>query len=675
MTQSLPNASNPPGSKIIGLGRLPFRVDPLEIESARGYIGRVAQIYSTSVSALGELLGLTQMLGLERGDNTEQIAYALRLEASEWRRLCYKQTNAKGQYGPTSFFGQSIGGDRLNYGFPRVCPKCLSEHAAVWGVWDLGLVCACPIHRCVLVHHCPKCGRRLRWQRPSLHQCYCQFDLRTVGSEPADSGLVAINATIYRAAGFPVEAAKADMTAAEFPSALIELHLDPLLRIIAHLGSTQEEKAGFMHHSRFASSLDAAIQTSKTATGLLANWPQSFHEMLRRMAPGDITAPMTRSIEDTFGKLHKKMTVMFTHAESGFLHDAFEDFIARHWKGSRRGHRHLDSQWIVAAEAGRVIGTRSVKSLVHGGALKGIFVKCRNGNGTECWITRESLTRWVAERDGKRASYMRRAEADLVLGLKRGVMLKLAHEGLIRSVNGIEHRLSHGIHLRRDDVMNIKDAFDRYLPLNRNLHPGAILPLARIIRRLTRTYELGAILRAVVAGTLVPVAHEKHLPGITAYCFPIEILHHYRRVSNKQAKSGEHLSRKEVASFLQIPSEAVPQLASRGFLGTSSKPSQGRSALYSVADVQHFAEQYVPLNIVAKKFRTNPCWLGKYLECSGIQLLTVQLHRERRLFIARCVASQLRTLSPGEQESVPDNSRSLASLPRYHVGLNTGALA
>ena len=60
---------------------------------------------------------------------------------------------------------------------------------------------------------------------------------------------MAINATIYRAAGFPVEAAKADMTAAEFPSALIELHLDPLLRIIAHLGSTQEEKAGFMHHS------------------------------------------------------------------------------------------------------------------------------------------------------------------------------------------------------------------------------------------------------------------------------------------------------------------------------------------------------------------------------------------------------------------------------------------
>jgi hypothetical protein len=110
--------------------------------------------------------------------------------------------------------------------------------------------------------------------------------------------------------------------------------------------------------------------------------------------------------------------------------------------------------------------------------LKGIFVKCRNGNGTECWITRESLTRWIAERDGKRASYMKRAEADLVLGLKRGVVLKLAREGLIRSLNGIEHRLSHGIHLHRDDVMNIKDAFYRHLPLNRNLYPGAILPQA-----------------------------------------------------------------------------------------------------------------------------------------------------------------------------------------------------
>jgi hypothetical protein len=63
------------------------------------------------------------------------------------------------------------------------------------------------------------------------------------------------------------------------------------------------------------------------------------------------------------------------------------------------------------------------------------------------------------------------------------------------------------------------------------------------------------------------------------------------------------------------------------------------------------------------------------LECGGIQLLTVQLHRERRLFISGCVASQLRTLSPGVQESVRDNGKSLAPLPRYHVGLNTGALA
>ena len=158
MTQSLPNASNPSGSKIIGLGRLPFRVDPLEIESARGYISRVAQIYSTSVSALGELLGLTQMLGLERGDNTEQIAYALRLEASEWRRLCYKQTNAKGQYGPTSFFGELIGGDRLNYGFPRVC-RVLQRTRR--GVGRLG----------------PRFGLRL--SDPSLRACPPLSEVRT----------------------------------------------------------------------------------------------------------------------------------------------------------------------------------------------------------------------------------------------------------------------------------------------------------------------------------------------------------------------------------------------------------------------------------------------------------------------------------------------------------------
>ena len=77
------------------LGRLPFRVDPIPLESARGYLCRVAHTYRyPGDGSLGELAGLRQLLGLEREDHAVQIAYALRLETGEWRRLCYKSKTA-----------------------------------------------------------------------------------------------------------------------------------------------------------------------------------------------------------------------------------------------------------------------------------------------------------------------------------------------------------------------------------------------------------------------------------------------------------------------------------------------------------------------------------------------------------------------------------------------------
>ena len=66
------------------------------------------------------------------------------------------------------------------------------------------------------------------------------------------------------------------------------------------------------------------------------------------------------------------------------------------------------------------------------------------------------------------------------------------------------------------------------------------------------------------------------------------------------------------------------------------------------------------------------------------QVLGVQRHptadrsvapRAKIVHLTMCCLPQLRALSPGEQESVRNNSKSLASLPRYQVGLNTVALS
>ena len=634
------------------LGRLPFRVDPIALESARGYLCRVAHTYRyPGVGSLGELAGLRQLLGLEREDCAAQIAYALRLETGEWRRLCYKRTNRAGQYGPTSFFGQAIGGDRLNYGHPRVCPGCLRERPVWWGIWDLGLVCVCPIHRCLLGNCCPSCRRKLRWQRPAVHECSCRFDLRKIATKAVGTDLVAINAAIYHAAGFPLGAAETDLNGAGYAPALLALRLDSLLRIISFGGSLPERPRVFLHQSRFASHFDAAIQTDCASAGLLRNWPRPFHEMLRRMGPAKVENSAMLSLHDAYGKLYNQLRT-FPREEFGFLHDAFEDFVTQHWKGLVRGQlrHHSHSQWIGAAEAGRLIGTRRAAALVRGGELKGIFVKQRRGPHSVCWIQRDSLDQWMAERAAQVSCHMPRRETAQALGLTGNTVLRVAKAGLIRYAKGPEHHLPRGIYLRREDIMRIKSAFEKHaVPDKRDASRSEdLMALRRAIWYLGSDSGLPAAIRAVVDGTLVPTAHTKQFPGITGYFFPLAQLRKYRPAVQARMRAGEFLCYTEAASMLGTTREVIRKLAACGLLGIPTECLHGQSKLLSAAEVERFGRQYEPVSLLAKRFGTSSKWLAGYLEGRySSHVLAVRLRTSRTMFVPRQIASRVRI--PGKR--------------------------
>jgi len=155
--------------------RLLFRVDPLPGESPRGYLCRVAQEHSyRGPWSLMEIAGLPPS-GLDREDRVEQVAHVLRLDPEEWRAMCYRHIK-RDRFDQRSFYGEPIRTDDLNYQRPRLCPACLRQRPIWWAVWDLGLIAACPIHRCLLVNLCPACNRRLAWQRSAVHRCRCGFD-------------------------------------------------------------------------------------------------------------------------------------------------------------------------------------------------------------------------------------------------------------------------------------------------------------------------------------------------------------------------------------------------------------------------------------------------------------------------------------------------------------------
>lgn len=221
--------------------RLLFRVDPVPHESPRGYLCRVADQHAYfGPLALAQIAGVPGS-ALDRERSVRQISRALRLDPQQWRSMCYRPINGRNRFNQRSFCGDRISADDLNYGRPRLCPVCLRERPIWWAVWDLGLVTACPVHRCIFVDQCTNCRRRLAWRRPAVHKCRCGFDLRNVAPDSAPHDLVALTAAVYAAAGFPAgAAAELDVVKCGFPRELCGLKLGPLLRLILFVGSIKE---------------------------------------------------------------------------------------------------------------------------------------------------------------------------------------------------------------------------------------------------------------------------------------------------------------------------------------------------------------------------------------------------------------------------------------------------
>jgi hypothetical protein len=346
--------------------RLLFRGDPLPGESPRGYLCRVAQEHSyRGPSSLMEIAGLPPS-GLDREDRVEQIAHVLRLDSEEWRAMSYRHIK-RGQF-DRLFYGEPISTDDLNYRRPRLCPACLRERPIWWAVWDLGLVAACPTHRCLLVNICPACNRRLAWQRSAVHECRCGFDFRNFIPETADRDLVAIHAVIYRAAGFPAgEATEWVIAEHGFPPEMLEMKLGSLMRLILLLSSMREKDRRSQKQRRFTrTDLADAIEIGRAAVTMLKDWPRPLREALRSMAPATFANAGALKFRAIFPNFYRHLFYTFPRSEFGFLRDVFETFVVEDWKGFIRGqHRyfspetHRNSQWVssgIAERTARITG-------------------------------------------------------------------------------------------------------------------------------------------------------------------------------------------------------------------------------------------------------------------------------------------------------------------------------
>ena len=620
--------------------RLPFRVDPIPLESPRGYFCRVASVHGYDTPQwLAHLAGISgYKADLDCEDHQRPIAHALRLEPQEWLAMCYGPVKGTGRFAQRMFCGRVVRRDQFNYRRPRICPDCLRERPIWWAVWDLGLVAACPKHRCLLINRCAACGKNLVWRRPAVESCRCGADLRAATSEPANPDLVAMTTLIYLAAGFPPGAvAELAVSDYHFPRELKWLALGPLLRLIRFLGLTMDkDKLRWKQRPFPRTDLMTGMQASEAAIRILRDWPRSFREILRRMLPPDPDNPAALNFSDIFGNFYRHLFHVLPRRECGFLHEAFERFVIEEWKGVIRGqHRYFsaavrrNSRWVPANEAEQMAHTAAghILDLVRQGELEAIVLNVRRGwSRTEYWIKRESLHRWIAARDAELARYMSRPEAKHALGLTNYTIVAVAAAGALRYVEGPEQNFpARCFFFLRGDVMKIKNAFEKHaVPLMAYPGRGKLIALRHAMKNyLGRGSGLAAVIQGVVEGNLVPVGYTNRFRGITGYLFLADELRKYRPVPDIAATPNGFLNYGEASAVLDVERSVISGMVAQGVLPDPVGYRFGPSKLVRAADVRRFAERYLAISVLAQRFHLNSSSLARYLRESGTPLLAI----------------------------------------------------
>ena len=664
--------------------RLLFRVDPVPLESPRGYLCRVAYEHSyIGPLSLAQLAGVPGS-ALERTDRYEPISRLLRLEPEEWRAMCYQHVKGRDRHNQRLFYGQRISADDLNYGCPRLCSACLRDRPIWWAVWDLGLVTACPIHGCLLIGQCPGCKRHLAWQRLAVHRCRCGVDFRDLAIEPVDRDLVAINTAIYRAAAFPHgKAAELALANCGFPAEMLDLRLGPLLRLVLFAGSIKGRDRLRMKQQHFAATnLAAATQIARAAATMLGDWPRPLRAVLNHMLPPEPDNPAALNFSEIFGNFYRHLFRVLPRSEFGFLHEAFERFVSEDWKGLVRGqHRYFsaafrrNTQWVTANEAEVIAHTAGalIWDLARQAQVDAIFLNVRRGGRrTECWIRRESLNRWIAARDAELAPYMARPEAKAALGLTNCTVVTVAAAGVIRYVKGPDHSFpSRCFFFLREDIMKIKNAFEKlHVPVTAYSKPGELIALRHAVKNYLGHGEgLAAVIRAVVDGTLVPAGRTKRFRGITCYVFRSEDLRKYRPAPEMRPPKEGFLNYREAAALVGVRTEVIRGLADQGLLTVSAAFRNGFARLIPVKEVQQFAERYVATSVLAKRFQLNSRSLALHLKESREHTVTGDLNtgsrKGARIFsLPGCCCS----------DSVPQPEDAEGASPESHQGRQEAAL-
>lgn len=186
--------------------RLLRRPRPYSDESLAGYIIRLSQAnYYESPKWIFQMSGLrlrgiyANVFNQEKDDlsglsNISDVEVGM-LWSMAFPAVAFSHPNVVRQ---VKVFGNVVLTSTLNYNRVQLCPICLQESPYYRSIWDLSVVSACPFHDCLLINRCPSCHQEIKWSRPSVVRCQCEFDWRCFQPVVLSNKQIALSRHIYK---------------------------------------------------------------------------------------------------------------------------------------------------------------------------------------------------------------------------------------------------------------------------------------------------------------------------------------------------------------------------------------------------------------------------------------------------------------------------------------------
>lgn len=494
----------------------------------------------------------------------------------------------------------------------RFCPTCLQDWPR-WHVgWELQFVDACPIHGVWLVDVCGRCNKAITWRRAKLLCCDCGqpfFTLKAVECPNA----------VSRLSGVLIDALMRSNTEHKFgPTG--GLDVEQLQRLIRFLGCYADSGLGPWPQKVLGlESVATSWRLTSLAAEMLQDWPKSLYTVLDRMQ---------RERADTGGgRLPGRFGYFYTVLYRGFpeevfapLREAFENYVAEHWRGalSQRNRRFPPgilqrAAWIPANHACDQLGL-SRRRLVELIAEKKIAGETRTGpTGREFIVV---LRHDVEQQMKALAQEVSLIEVAVMLGLTKRRMQVLLPQLLPEARRTGSAGMPWAIPRQRAGrLLEIIEGTQKVHEV-----PDGYVSLGHVLRFWAWSDKAVAnLLSEVISSVVIPAFAIDDGSGVPALVLGTQELRDWHARTHQALRS--NLSIPDVAERIGVKQEVAYALVRNGLLpivgmdAGTKRDGQG----VTPSALETFGQRYVFARDLAKQLGRSPKAIVEKLGLLGVQ--------------------------------------------------------